>query len=194
MAAIDRRSARTRAALHEALTKLILREGYETVTVQDICREAGVGRSTFYTHYTNKDDLKRAGIETIRAELNAHGKATPAEEVPRLAFSLPMFEHARDHVDHYRAVASGRSGAMALESIRQLLSDQVKAELRANRDFAAAAPRDFMTQYLVGAFMAVLTWWLDRGAKPTAEDMDRTFRSLALNGFGPRAAVADGAT
>ncbi len=184
MAGIDRRSARTREALHRAMTRLILRDGYEAVSVRDICREAGVGRSTFYTHYTGKDDLKRAGIETIRAELGARERPAPSVGVSRLAFSLPMFEHARDHVDHYRAIASGRSSAMALDSIRKLLSDQVKAELRADRDFGSAMPRDFMSQYLVGAFMSVLTWWLDRGAKPPADDMDRMFRSLVLDGLG----------
>jgi AcrR family transcriptional regulator len=49
---MDRRAARTRRALHGALMSLILRKGYEAITVQDIIDEADVGRSTFYAHYT----------------------------------------------------------------------------------------------------------------------------------------------
>ena len=65
-AKIDRRVARTRAMLHQALLSLILQKGYEATTVEDICEAANVGRSTFYAHYTSKDDLKRSGLESLR--------------------------------------------------------------------------------------------------------------------------------
>ena len=55
--AIDRRITRTREVLQHALTSLILKKGYEAITIQDICDAANVGRSTFYAHYTSKDDL-----------------------------------------------------------------------------------------------------------------------------------------
>jgi AcrR family transcriptional regulator len=60
---IDRRIARTRAMLQEAHISLILEKGYEATTVEDICDAANVGRSTFYAHYTSKDDLRRSGLE-----------------------------------------------------------------------------------------------------------------------------------
>src|SRR4030081_4055369 len=64
--AIDRRISRSRATLQHALTSLILKKGYEAIAIQDICDEANVGRSTFYAHYTSKDDLKRSGFEPLR--------------------------------------------------------------------------------------------------------------------------------
>ena len=56
----DRRVARSRRALKEALTDLILEQGYESVTVQDVIDRADVGRSTFYAHFVDKDDLLMA--------------------------------------------------------------------------------------------------------------------------------------
>src|SRR5882672_1464119 len=64
--AIDRRVARTRATLQHALSSLILKKGYEAITIKDICDTANIGRSTFYAHYTSKDDLKRSGFEALR--------------------------------------------------------------------------------------------------------------------------------
>ena len=66
----DRRVARTRDLLHHALMSLIQTKGYEAITVQDICDKANVGKSTFYAHYTSKDDLKRSGIEHMRMALS----------------------------------------------------------------------------------------------------------------------------
>ena len=62
--AIDRRAARTRRALHEALIALILRKGYEATTIQDIIDEADIGRSTFYAHYAGKEELLRGGLRS----------------------------------------------------------------------------------------------------------------------------------
>lgn len=53
----DRRVRRTRRALHQALIGLMLERGYARITVQDILDRADVGRSTFYAHFRNKDDL-----------------------------------------------------------------------------------------------------------------------------------------
>src|SRR5712671_3191569 len=98
---IDRRILRTRATLQHALNSLILKKGYESITVQDICDAANVGRSTFYAHYTSKDDLKRKGFEKLRKLLVDRQKealaAAAADNKDRsLGFSLAMFEHARD--------------------------------------------------------------------------------------------------
>src|SRR6266496_2263078 len=116
--AIDRRIPRTKAALQHALISLILKKDYEAITIQDICDAANVGRSTFYVHYTSKDDLKRSGFEPLRRQLVARQRealATARDDKSRsLAFSLPMFEHARDHKDHYRALVGSRGGIVSL--------------------------------------------------------------------------------
>ena len=127
---MDRRIARTRATLRHALNFPILKKGYEAITITDICDAANVGRSTFYAHYTSKDDLKRSGLEPLRRLLVDRQKSGEIRD-RSFAFSLPMFEHARDHRDHYRALVGGRGGTVSLGTIRQILSDLVRDELAA---------------------------------------------------------------
>jgi hypothetical protein len=50
---------------------------------------------------------------------------------------------------------------------------------------ADAIPRELAVQYLVGAFMAVMTWWLDGGAKLPPNRIDAMFRRLATEGIKP---------
>ena len=189
--AIDRRIPRTRAMLQHALTSLILRKGYEAITIQDVCDEANVGRSTFYAHYTSKDDLKRNGFEHLRNELvdrQREALATPGVFKDRsLGFSLTMFEHARDHIDLYRALVGTRGGTVSLGRIRQIFSDLVRNEFAATvgKNSADSIPRELIVQYVVGAYMAVLTWWLDGGAKLPPQRIDAMFRRLATEGIVP---------
>ena len=175
---MDRRVARTRALLHQAHLSLIVEKGYDATTVEEICERANVGRSTFYAHFSGKEDMHRRGLETLRRELSGR----PATEAGGrgLEFSLPMFEHAGAHLDLYRALTGSRGGVIAMESIRQVLCDIVRAELPPH---AAAAPSEFVVQYVVGAYLAVLTWWLDTGAQASPQEMDAMFQRLAREGL-----------
>jgi AcrR family transcriptional regulator len=181
---VDRRVVRTRRTLQDALISLILEKGYEATTITDICEVARVGRSTFYAHFASKDDLKRSGLEHLRAAL-VHIQRQTLTELGSFKFSLSMFEHARDHLDLYRALTGGRGGAVALESIRKIVADLVRGELSGVSEKETGVPRELAVQYVVGAYMAVLTWWLDRGAKLRPERVDAMFRRMATEGVLP---------
>jgi AcrR family transcriptional regulator len=180
---IDRRVARTRALLQQAHLSLIVEKGYEATTVEDICAAANVGRSTFYAHYKDKQDLHRRGLENLRRQLVERSTAmlssADGDRATGFAFSLPMFEHARDHLPLYRALVGTPGAAIAMEAIRQILCDIVRAQLPAAAREVGAPHREFMVQYLVGAYLAVLTWWLDDGAKTSPQAMDAMFQRLA---------------
>lgn len=185
---VDRRVARTRAGLQHALVALIVEKGYDAITIEDICKQANVGRSTFYLHYANKDALKRGGLEHLRDELVK--RRTSVLENPCgtqdsfLGFSLALFEHASSHIDLYRALAGGRGAGVSLEGIRKILSELVRADLARTRSGESQdVPSEFVIQYVVGACMSVLTWWLDHGAKLSPQRMDAMFRQLTSDGI-----------
>lgn len=185
---IDRRTARTRAALQRALNSLIMEKDYEAITVKEICDAAKVARSTFYAHYPNKDAVKRSGFDPLRRQLvdrqrDAHSTSHNSWD-QRFGFSLAMLQHARDHRHHYRALVDGRGGTVSLETIRQILCDVVRRDLAATkgRGGADAVPRDLVVEYVVGAFMSVMIWWLEGGAKLPPEQVNTIFRRLAIQG------------
>jgi AcrR family transcriptional regulator len=184
---VDRRAARTRQALHEALIALILRKGYDATTIQDIVDEANVGRSTFYAHYNGKEDLLRGGFEELRAELMAAQERAASAADGRgkqpLAFSLAMFEHACRYKQVFRALVGGRGGAVAVNQIRRVLSDLVGDELGAHRE-RQLVPRELAVSFVVGTFLTVLTWLLERKSKPSPQEADTLFRHLAIKGIG----------
>lgn len=184
---IDRRVARTRAALHDALLSLIPVKGYEPITVRDICVRANIGRSTFYTHYAGKDDLMRSGFKTLRDLVGDPPKRALARRDHKrsgLAFSRTMFDHARRHAHLHGVLIDSRGGTIALDAIRRMLSDVVRSELAATGSKPKdAVPREFVVRYLVGAFMGVVTWWLEGGARLPIEQVDAVFQRLAREGI-----------
>ena len=180
---------RTRQLLQAALNGLILKQNYETISVEDICHAANIGRATFYTHFANKDDLKRSGLNILQSQLRDRQKqalSNPHEHQQKtLSFSLVMFEHARDHLDHYRAQVGNHGGSVALGSIRQMLGKLVRKELaeKGKAVYSSNMPRELVVQYVVGAFLSVLTWWLDGGAKLPPDEIDAMFQRLIVAGI-----------
>ena len=86
----DRRSQRTRQALHQALFALMRTKRYDAITVQDIIDQANVGRSTFYAHFVDKEDLASYSLEQIMQAL-MHSPASGATAGPGLIATTALF-------------------------------------------------------------------------------------------------------
>ena len=61
----DERARRTRDRLGSAFVALIHEKPIENVTVQDVLNRAKVGRSTFYLHFRDKNDLLLSQLEVF---------------------------------------------------------------------------------------------------------------------------------
>ena len=59
------RSKETKRKLLDAVIALARRQSYETITVQAICREAGVSVGSFYHQFGSKDELVLAACEKV---------------------------------------------------------------------------------------------------------------------------------
>ena len=175
----DRRIQRTRKLLQDALISVVVEKGYDATTVQDIIDRANVGRATFYAHFADKATLFHSRLEDLRSFITEQQRRAPA----RLGFSLVILEHAGSNLPVWRAIAGRESGAFALQRIQRLIADLAEIDLTTHAFKGTAEQRELAVQYVAGAFMAVLTWWLDRGARLAPVDVDAVFRRLVLRGL-----------
>jgi AcrR family transcriptional regulator len=184
---LDRRIQRTQGLLQEALIALILEKGYEAITVQDILERANLGRSTFYAHYRDKDDLLVSGFSRVFDDFRrgfAPANAAPdGPEQSARELSLYFFRHTGSHRQLFRALIGRQGGEIILEYARKLLSDITRSYLPASRLAAAdRAPLEPLVQYLVSSYLALLTWWLDHESPYTPEQMNDLYFALVRPG------------
>lgn len=184
-ATTDRRVRRTRELLRGALFALIQEKGYDRITVQDILDRADVGRSTFYAHYRDKDDLLQSGFEDIRSVLAAEMDASAEHgKGPFLRPALVVFEHVQGHRHLWRSLTR-KGGA---DVIVRILRDNADALIREHvrEQFPDLPPDDprleVAIRFVVGALMGVLLWWLDSDDPIPAEELHADFRALATQG------------
>ena len=178
----DRRVQRTRQLLHEALISLILEKGYDRISVQDIVDRANVGRSTFYDHYQDKDDLLVSDLEVF------HGQLEPGEDGQEigdvLLSSLHVFEHAQENYRLYKALLGGDGINLILRTSQKQLNDEVLQRLngRMNASQLEVVPPNILANHLSSSLLSLLTWWLDHDMPYSPEEMEEIYQRLVKPG------------
>ncbi|MFI8976419.1 TetR/AcrR family transcriptional regulator [Nocardia asteroides] len=176
----DRRVRRTRDNLHRALIELMIERGYDRVTVSDVIERADVGRSTFYAHYRDKDDLLWVSCtDFLRREITR--TAAPGSPLAPLRV---MFQLAGRYPEVYLPLIGPKASTTVLHSYRQAVSDLV-GELLPGLPAEAVA---FLSWALLGSLGTVI----DRTSPTPPEEAWRRFEALALHGIS--GATADPAT
>ena len=123
----DRRSRRTRRMLSEALVGLMLEKRYNTITVQEIIDRANVGRSTFYAHYMDKEDLLQGQIADLVARMDAH--MDEHTEGKRVIPSLELLRHIYESRALIHALVRGSAIEPVLKTMQAHFSKHVEARL-----------------------------------------------------------------
>lgn len=186
----NRRVARTRKLIRQAMVELMMEKGYEKVTVQDILNRANIGRSTFYAHYRDKEDLLLRGIAEIsygpevEASVRQHLQDLRRRGVTHTLSTTPMFTHVKNNRQlHEVMFRQNRENPLA-EKGTALLYANTKAQLEhlQRPGHQPTVPLEALTHFLTGGLMALIQWWVDSGLEYTPQQMDELFQRVAMPG------------
>ena len=175
----DRRTVRTRRTLSQALIDLIKEKRFDEITVQDVIDRADVGRSTFYSHFRDKEDLFQDGWQALMKEFAAAvawRKAGEGKFVP----AYHLFNHLQNVQPFYKGLVRSRmtdrvfrTGVM---NLAQFLEEGLATHLK-NRP-QPTLPIPVLANYLATELFALLKWWLDHDMPYPPERMDDMFHDL----------------
>jgi AcrR family transcriptional regulator len=169
----DRRALRTRQLLSDALGRLILSKRYESITVQQLTDEANVGRSTFYAHFTDKDDLVADSVRRMVGGLE-HDEPGPRNT---LSPSLGLFHHVESFGDHYLMMARGRHLTLFLDALQTELTAMFADRLRPRVPDSGTTrvPVPLLAAMLAGMLITAVRTWLESDMATSAEEVNRSY-------------------
>ena len=180
---VDSRVARTRDRLGDAIIALLLEKPFHSITVQDVLDRAGVGRSTFYAHFKDKDDVLISEVDEFFADV-ATQVADSGEQSDRVVPAREFLHHLKGARPLLAAfAASGRihdmwdlAQAHFARGIEQRLASLPRAAGLAPSERAARA------SMLAGSFLALIRWWLDHDCPDTPDELDALFHRMVWEG------------
>lgn len=183
---MDPRVRGTRDALGDALVALMHEKPFETITVQHVLDRAKVSRSTFYTHYSDKDDLFFSDaedfFEMMSTALIRHGDTST-----RVAPVQEFFAHVAEMRQFMSSVAASKK----IHDIMELgqghfarAIDQRLATFPSTRKLSATR-RSALAHASAGSLFSLLNWWLHHGGSTTPAQMDTLFHQTLWSGINP---------
>ncbi|PSR66901.1 TetR/AcrR family transcriptional regulator [Nocardia sp. MDA0666] len=172
----DLRVLRSRGLLQAAILKLGQERPVDGIAISDITQRAGVSRSTFYDHYTDKETLLADAMDRQALEAGVPLRTVGLDEgLPGQPpqFLIDYLQHIADHAQLYRNVL-GAHGSAAVHArltgrIAAILGEGIGI-LDQDAPVESPVPPAVDAVALAGAILAVITYWLERVPQvPTAD-------------------------
>jgi AcrR family transcriptional regulator len=148
----ERRRRQTSADIRDAAVRLTLERGFDKVTIEEICTEAGISTRTFFNYFPNKESALAYGPSDIPPELVAEFVADgPAPYSVVLAELITLAAHhlrdvppRREHAAHMLELAKTSPSVLAafladLERFQHQLNDIVvrRQDMKPDDEMAA---------------------------------------------------------
>jgi AcrR family transcriptional regulator len=150
----DRRTERSRAALMSAFVEILLGEGYEALTVERVAERANVGRSTFYMHYTGKEDILRQSL----TRPSSHLAVLVGRDVEPAAL-IPILEHFREQKKLNRVFLNWPIRPIWVKCLAAMIEPRLAQVSRLARA-RPALPLGLIALQLAEAQVALVAHWL----------------------------------
>ncbi|OIN79818.1 TetR/AcrR family transcriptional regulator [Mycobacterium malmoense] len=104
----ERRRRQTSADIRDAAVRLTLERGFDKVTIEEICAEAGISTRTFFNYFPTKESAIAYGPSDIPADLAADFVAAgPAPYPVVLAELITLAAHHLRDMPPQRELAAG---------------------------------------------------------------------------------------
>jgi len=181
----DRRILRTRDTLGDALIALMQEKPFEEITVQQVLDRAGVGRSTFYVHYRDKNDLFLSDVEDFLEQCST-ALARHGEGEKRLLPVREFFTHLRDARQFHAALVKSGKINDVWTLARGFFARSIEERLKRAGVEMEPSQCSARAHALSGSFFSLLDWWIDKGMKADPKEMDELFHRMAWSGLSAR--------
>ena len=168
--------AQTKSKLKAALIELCQETGYYNVTVLDICRQAGMYRSTFYRYYDTKDEVLREieheYIEAVRGLTptlwSIHADAS-SEDMAQYRRELTAdMEYHREHQAVCKFLLSPAGDLTFYRMMVESIGQYIKMNLQkyGTKD---AKTMEYLTSFFAAGFVSTIEKWLKSDDCPPSE-------------------------
>ena len=164
----------TAAKMDLALISLLKKKPFEYITVSEICKTAGVNRSTFYLHYETVGDLlnetTRYLLDEFLSYFSTDSKSVALNlsgcELDRLMFICdkylaPYLTFVKDHKEIFE-VAVAQNKILGFDDVYKQMFEHIFNPILERFQYPSDI-RQYVMMYYLNGINAIIAEWLKNG-------------------------------
>jgi AcrR family transcriptional regulator len=156
----DPRVLRNRVVLRNALLELLEKKPLDQISVRDIAAKSGLGYTTYFRHYPNKEALFDSVVDEVIGRL--FSLSLPVVDAYDLrGGATALFSYVLEHRHLWTTLLTGGAAGVVREKFLRYAQEAAKARSRPD----SYMPADLGVVLIVTGTIETLAWWL-RAAKP----------------------------
>lgn len=174
------RKTETKSLIKEAFTVLMKEKGFQTLTVSDITRKAGINRGTFYLHYLDKydllekleDDLLNNLTEILLKKYDKHLN-NPKEIIPYQAILNALY-YVKDDFEFVQVLVSKNGDISFINRFQELLKRTLEQGILKDNALnysKQGLPEDYANEILLSGVTSVILLWIKKDGIETPEEI-----------------------
>lgn len=172
----DNRRANTKKAIQEAMVALLKIESFDDITTIKIAKEAGISRSSFYTHYKDKFELIDSCQQTL---FNQVEYIFEKHEGNKEQAFLEIFEFLkRERLLSALISANGTREFQAFIVNKVRIFINTDFQNRFGREEFSTVEREYSSIYFSFAFFGLCQSWIANGKKESPRQMTNLILKL----------------
>lgn len=189
---VDRRQAKTKQQLVEALLQCIENKGLKHVTVTDIAKQANINRGTFYLHYQDVSHMLQQLMSERIAVISRHFELVdPLEHREYAEMNLPypkivqLLEFINNDRYFFKTVLGANGNPAYKDQIKTLLKTllQSKFEISISQDIKAPVPSHYLLEYMGSASIGMIVYWVENDLPETPVEIATMIMNISNYGL-----------
>ena len=168
----DRKSRYTRMVLRDSLVELMKTKPITKITIKELCENADINRSTFYSHNSNQYDL----LNSIEEETLSWAKKSISylmdkhdiQETKNIL--LEMFKSIKENSQHLQVLMSEKGDIDFQKRLFALIYEECGINLAAGEHKDKDMNESYFV-FVVNGSVGLIQHWLKNGMTKSAEEM-----------------------
>lgn len=171
--------------------ELLEEKDFEYITVKEICKKAGVNRSTFYLHYETVADLLSESVEYINKHFLDYMKINsidfasklhyyPLEELNLITpqYLTPYLSYIKEHKSIFRTTVKN-AGVLNLDKSYSAMFKYIITPIM-DRFKIPQERRNYIMSFYISGLMAIISEWLKDDCKDSIEEVIKIIEDCVL--------------
>ncbi|WP_138751407.1 TetR/AcrR family transcriptional regulator [Paenibacillus sinopodophylli] len=149
---IDRRIVKSKQAIQSTFLQMLVKEGFDEITVRSITEQANMGRKTFYLHYVDKYDLLDKIVDDHIVQLRQI--CDQKKDMGIIEGSIIWFSYFEQHKLFFASLFKSKSASSFRGKLLSFTTDEIDKKL--HKDSRPLIDKNVFLKFLGTATMGVL--------------------------------------